>query len=773
MQSPLPQCRRTVHEQQVQAELVVVGGGLAGVLAAVRAARDGIATILIQDRPVLGGNASKEIGVPALGAGGGNNSYYFRETGLLEELLLENLYRNPEGYMEYWDATLLDLVHSQAGLTLYLNTAVDTVHMAGERIIAVEALTLSAETRTTFTAEFFVDASGDGVLGALAGAPFRQGREARAEFAEPNAPEDASSSTMGATITFWGRDMGHPVPFVRPSWARILQEADFKSGREPLLYFGNDGNILGDWWIETGHGLDHVQDAERIRFAALSLAYGVWDYIKSRSPKRELVENYALIWVSSIAGKRESRRFEGDYMLTENDILAQQTFADAVAFGGWSLDDHAEYGFDDDAPGTIFRHLPGLYQIPLRSLYSRTVPNLFFAGRNVSVTHRALSSTRLICTCALLGEAVGRAAALCLRQQLTPRQLAKGEAATALQQSLLLDDHELVGVPLCHPANLAPAAVVDASSYISCPALEHSDARLPLTQPLLHMAPVSSRLESIAFLVDCAQRSTLHYTLYLGDEKGNYFPHQQLYTGDIVINPGDAQWVTLPAPVTLAHPGWVFVELSPAPLVVVHTSGEKLPGVNSMQRHPRVLNSEGVRPYEFVNDYSDWVRVNDIWRTRHQTACFRLQPAQEAYAPGNVANAYLRPYFAPNLWVSARTDFSEPEWLQLTWETPVLLKEVRLLFDTDLDYFLRPIRTVHPFRQFPECVRDYRVEVRRDGVWATAVQVAGNYQRLRIHPLDAEPVDALRVVVERSNGAPQARIYAVLPMAAPTVNTVS
>ena len=750
----------------LSADVCIVGGGLAGCLAAVRAARDGVTTVLVQDRPVLGGNASKEIGVNPLGAGGGQNNCYFRETGLLEELLLDNLHRNPEGLLDYWDATLLDFVHHEENLTVLLNTVVDAAECDGPRVVSVSGLTLGAETRTTVTARLFVDASGDGVLGALAGAPFRQGREARAEFGEPLAPETPSADTMGASLSFWGRDLGHPVPFVAPSWARPLQTEDFRGGRHPLLYFRPGGDFQGDWWMELGAGLDHVYDAETIRWESLRLAYGVWDYAKNRSPRREELANYALLWVSTIAGKRESRRFEGDYLLTENDLLEQRAFPDVVAYGGWSLDDHAPGGFDDDAPGTVFFHLPGLYGIPLRCLYSRTVENLFFAGRNVSVTHRALSSTRLISTCALLGEAAGRAASFCLPRDLTPRALVAAPARRDLQQSLLLDDLYLPGLPLDTPANVAPLATVSASSSLAQVRLESPDGAYPLAASFLHMFPVSGALEQIDLLADCSAPTTLAYELLAGDDRGNYFPGRSLYRGEIAVPAGPAQWLPLPAPLQWDQPGWVFLRLEATPELTLRTTSEKLVGVNSFSPGPQVLLSEGARPYDFYNQYSPWVRLNDIWTTRHQSACFRLSPASESYAPAQVVNGYARPCHAPNLWISEETDFSTPEWLELSWEEPVTLREVRLTFDTDLDYFLRAIRAATPFRHFRECVRDYRLELHAADGWQEVARVTDNHQRLRLHPVPALPCTRLRVVIEATHGLPQARIYSVVALRA-------
>jgi len=750
-----------MKEVKVSVQLVIVGGGMAGCLAAVRAARDGIHTVLVQDRPVLGGNASKEIGVSPLGACGGHNNCYFRETGLIEELLLENLYRNPEGYLDYWDATLLDFVLSEPNLTLYLNTSVVAVEMDGTKIKRVIAIVLGAETRIAFEAEYFIDASGDGIIGALSGAPFRMGREAKNEFNEPQAPEVASKNTMGASILYWARDMGHAVPFVSPSWARRLEEKDFKGGRHPLQYFREDGDLYGLWWIECGHGLDSVYDAEKIRFECLRLTYGVWDYVKNRNSAREKLNNYALLWVSTIPGKRESRRFEGDYILTENDLREQREFPDSIAYGGWSLDDHVEGGFDDKRSGTTFFHLSGLYNIPLRCLYSRTIENLFFAGRNVSVTHRAFSSTRVIATCAQMGEAVGKAASICIKCDLTPRQLVTGPMISELQQSLLRDDHYIHGLRFQNPDDLAPLAKIEASSYLHSPSLVKGDALYVLDRPFLLMFSITSRLRLIELFVDAESNCSLPYHLYLGDEKGNYIPDKLVYSGKIDVGVGKEQWIRLPVELEVSNECWVFLMLQVVDGLKLHTTSEKLVGINSFENFPQVMLSKGEQPFDFYNEYSPWCRLNGIWTTKHQNACFRISPEQEVYSPKRLTIGYNRPFMAPNIWISQKTDFSSPEWILFSWERPIKIEEVRLIFDTDLDYFLRAMHSKNSFRTFQNCVRDYLVEAEIRNKWQKIAEVSDNYQRLQVHRINCAPVDKLKLVIQGANGADYASVYSV------------
>jgi len=419
-------------------DFCVVGGGMAGLLAAIAAARHGARTALIQDRPVLGGNASSEIRMHICGAHGRDN----RETGILEELLLENHYRNPQPNYSIWDSVTYGAARYQDGLALFLNCTVTGCTMAetgggdsaDRRIASVEAWQLTTETRHTIKATVFADCSGDGILAPLSGADFRIGRETRSEYSESIAPEQGDRKTMGMSCLFQAREYDSPQPFIPPAWAHRFTKPDDLRGRDCNVRRTNF------WWMEVGGEHDSIHDTEALRDELLRIAFGVWDYIKNHAPDREEWTNWALDWQGFLPGKRESRRYLGDHVLTQNDIEAEGRFDDLVAYGGWTMDDHFPAGFYHPEAGTIFHPSPSPYGIPFGSLYSRNVANLFCAGRCHSATHAAMSSTRVMATTSLMGQAVGTAAALAIREGLdSPRQI-RERRMRELQQALMNDD---------------------------------------------------------------------------------------------------------------------------------------------------------------------------------------------------------------------------------------------------------------------------------------------------------------------------------------------
>jgi len=442
----------------LESDVFIAGGGVAGVCAALAAARNGARVILVQDRSRLGGNASSEVRMHIVGADNHGARAGWREGGLIEEIRLEDAAINPHRAWELFDLMLYDKVIREPKITLLLDTTLYAADTRRRRIREVRARCDKTEHLYRIKSELFVDCTGDSRLGLETEAEFRVGRESKAEFGESLGLDQADQQTLGSSILFTARQHDRPIPFTPPPWAR-------KVTKEMLQFRGVSSWEYGYWWIEWGGQLDTIRHNERIRFELLAILLGVWDYIKN-SGDQPTSANWALETVGMIPGKRENRRLMGDYLLRQQDLQdADRTFHDAVAMGGWNLDDHPPDGFDSwrERP---FRSipLPGVYPIPFRCLYSRNVVNLLMAGRNISATHVAFSSSRVMATCAVVGQAAGTAAALCARHQVTPRALYEDQGRLReLQQTLLRDDQSIPGLANADPADWARTATVSAS----------------------------------------------------------------------------------------------------------------------------------------------------------------------------------------------------------------------------------------------------------------------------------------------------------------------
>ncbi len=379
--------------ETVKADFVVVGGGLPGTCAAMAAARRGLKVALVQDRPVLGGNASAEIRVWCAGEA---------RHDLVREL--RSCFMNRGADMALCDRHRMRLVEDEKNIDLRtLTRAFGVEKNADGTIKAVKALDLRSNRVVRFEAPLFCDATGDGWVGFWAGADWRMGREARDEFNEARAPDVADGDTLGASIMWTSAEANASVPFSAP-WA------------EPRA--NGIVAVAGEWNWEYGIHQDMIAQGEEIRDRLLLAIYGSFSLAK-KQPKNA---NRVLNLCPWLLGKRESRRLLGDWILSQNDVEARTPFKDAIAAGSWSIDLH----YDDCRPGVDFLTtckgaMNGRYWIPYRSIYSRNVGNLFMAGRCFSCTHVGLGSPRVICTLSQLGVAAGEAAALCRELGETPR----------------------------------------------------------------------------------------------------------------------------------------------------------------------------------------------------------------------------------------------------------------------------------------------------------------------------------------------------------------
>lgn len=738
-----------MRSEVIESEITVVGGGLAGICAAVAAARSGKSVALVQNRPVLGGNSSSEVRVWVCGATAHGVQHFARETGIMGELFVENQYRNPDGNPYYWDLLLLETVRAEPNIRLFLNTDVRTVAVDGPEsnrtIKSVKGWQQGSETEFEFVSDVFIDCSGDGLVGLLAGAHYRSGREPRFEFNESWAPEVPDENMLGSTILFYTKDVGHPVKFVPPEFAIDVMATTIPQHR----IIRTEMNGCDYWWIEWGGEVDVVDDNEHIRDELQAAVYGIWDHIKN-SGKFD-ADNLTLEWIGSVPGKREYRRFVGDHVLTQHDILGQTRFEDRVAFGGWSIDLHPPGGIYATEAGSRHWHPDGNYHIPLRCFYSANVSNMWMAGRNISASHVAFGTTRVMATCAIGGEAAGAAAALAHTLGVTPRKLAT-EHIDDLHHELVRSDASVLGVLNDDPRDLVRRASASASSTLTMINSQHSIGTHRLDSSIGVTVPAWPRIETLRVLVDAGADTTFEAELYDVSQPQNYVPGKLSRAVQVELVAGESQWVDLRFDWIPEEPQNAFLVLKANPAVSVHHSDEVAPGLLCFEyREP----SAGEKYTE------QWRAWKYIWH--NEGLCLQLTERTEAYAPDRVIGGYARPYGGPQMWVSDSMTADREPWLELTWPTSQQISEIAVIFDDDVNEDL--INLHHhrtPFDILPTLVRDYRVEARLDGDWTTVASVTGNRRRRRTHQLaDTIHTDSLRVVVEATNGTPAARVISV------------
>lgn len=755
-------------------DLVVCGGGLAGFCAAVAAARHGVSVCLIQDRPVFGGNSSSEIRVTPHGAAAFHA--YARETGIISELLIAERAVNHEKIIEngwtnsVWDMVMYDMAVTTPNLTFHLNTSIQGVTTAEGGITAVRAVVANAETVLNIEGKMFIDCTGDGIVADQAGCEWRFGTESKEEFDEPHAPIQASSDTMGNSIHFRAKDMGSPVPFRAPDWAVKHEDPDYfyKQGRN----FTNTES--GYWWIEIGIPWDTIHDNENIRHELTRHTLGIWDWMKNRDPVlKEKTRNMALDWIGQVPGKRESRRVIGEYFMTEHDILNVTAFEDEIAFGGWFIDLHTPGGLlaDHAEPSSAEGHSEtsdyaqksycGPYGIPFRIMVAKDANNLMMAGRNVSVTHAALGTVRVMSTTALMGQAAGTGAAYALRHGLRLNEL-KGKAMADIRQQLLRDGCFLPNAVNIDEKDHARQATVTASSVLRVSGSEPSSRDSTLgfrsaeAQDALRdkQEPLSfTRGQWIALeggVIDSIEVCLSNLTGENRQVRASIVPVDHIWdyrvdTGQVygetvlVVPPGEKQWIRWEAALHVAQASSRFVrlQLDRSPDVQWHSAGKVIPG------HIAAYDMGGGK----MRRYSDG-----------GTLSYRLSPPQRSFGAEQIITGVTRPYRGTNLWISDPAE-PLPQQVNLNWEETIPLSEVQLTFPGHL---FREYHQYPPFYWDPQCPKDYRIEALIDGEWTVIVRKKDNFQQLNRHKLDSEIRTAsLCVIVEATNGDPSAALYEI------------
>lgn len=702
-------------------DVVVVGGGLAGVCAAIAAAREGMRVILVQDRPVLGGNSSSEVRLWVLGATShmGNNNRWAREGGIIDELLVENMYRNPEGNALILDTILLEKVMCEPNIELLLNTAVfNLVKADADKIEYVEAFCSQNQSLYQLEAPAFIDASGDGIVGFLAGAAFRMGAESKEEFGESFAPSAEYGELLGHSIYFYSKDVGRPVQFVPPSFAikDITSIPRYKS-------FNAKDYGCRLWWIEYGGRLDTVTDTEKIKWELWKVVYGVWNYIKNSGEFPE-AENLTLEWVGHIPGKRESRRFEGDYMIRQQDIVEQRTHADAVSFGGWSIDLHPADGVFSEKPGCNQWHSKGIYQVPYRALYSRNVSNLFLAGRLISATHVAFGSTRVMATCAAMAQVVGTAAAICIERNISPRAIYSEGHIGMLQQRLLLRGAYIPGVKRKDGRDLVHQARLKASSEFSLSELPEHNIAIPIRYAVAQMIPLpAGEVPCMTFHATAEADTLLQVAIRISESAGNHTPEITLWQKVLPIHPG-RNCLQIEFDAEMPERAYAYVTFESNPGVQLHYSRYRVTGLLSVsnQVNPSVSNygRQDPPPGIGMDAFEFWCPAR---RPLGYNLAFKIAAPLRTFGAEMVRNGVDRPTCQPNAWVADLND--QAPYLALHWGQPQSISRVELYFDTDFDHPMETVLMGHPENVMPFCIRDYSLE---DGEGNLLCQVQGNYQ---------------------------------------------
>jgi len=701
--------KREVTKIEKKFDLVVVGGGMTGVCCAITAARQGIKVALIQDRPVLGGNASSEVRLWVLGATShmGNNNRWSREGGVIDEILVENTFRNKEGNPVLFDMVLVDKVLAEKNIELFLNTVVFDIEKSSDNVIStVTAFNPQNQIEYNFAAKLFADCSGDGIVSYLSGASFRIGAEDKEENLELFAPDkNEYGELLGHSIFFYMKDTGKAVKYVAPDFALKDVEATISKVMKPE-YFSSNQHGCKYWWLEYGGRIDTIHDTEAIKFELWKVVYGIWDYIKN-SGKYPEATNYTLEWVGVIPGKRESRRFKGHYMLTQQDVIEQHNYYDSVAYGGWSIDLHPADGVYSDKNGCNQWHSKGIYPIPYRCFVSYDIENLFIGGRLISASHVAFGSSRVMGTSAHGGQAIGVAAAFCIKENKNPAKFIEVEEVKKIQRALITTGQYIPQLKLNDFGGKVSTAKIDVSSELALSELKENGDYFRLDYPAAMLLPIKGNIPKMRLKVKSSEITNLTIQIRASYKPFNFTPDAILFVKSYSLVEGQ-QELKIEFDEINVEKGYYFICFLKNSVVELAESDQLVTGIKSVfnYQNPAVSNYGTQRPPKKIG-----VETFELWcpmrRPKGKNFALKFSPALKGFESSNLRNEFFRPIIGTNAWVASLAD--ESPTLTLMWNEIQKINKIRLFFDTDADHAMESVQMGHHDSIMPFCIKEYKI----------------------------------------------------------------
>lgn len=751
-------------------DILVIGAGLAGVCAAISAARNGCSVVLLEKYRTLGGNGGPDVGVHPSGAH--RFHPYAVETGIMEELIEEAAWRGAKtltydhhyNISQQWDTVMSDTL-KEAGVTvLRCNYAKSPVVEDGtiKKVIVEDISTYHTREITVNVA--VIDSSGDGNVSALAGAKFRMGREAKATYNERSAPEKADNITLGSSIVGYVRKTGAEVSFTPPEGI-----PEYYPGYEhsPTKFRPNGESVLV-YPTETGgeNSSDTIEDEHEIYNTLLGQLYAWWE-----RGKREFPENkdWELVWVSPRVAKRESRRFEGAYTLNQNDVEAGKIFEDAIGFGGFAEDLHYPRPEREKYIEINYIAIPPLYSIPYRSIYSKDIKNLFFASRLCSVSHLAHGTVRLQRTLSTLGMAAGVAAGLCKKYSCEPEDIYE-KHLEELQQAMLKQDISVMGKKNADPLDLARKATVTAGSYQKF-GVENTEEFLPLENTTtLMLWDWKERLDTFScYLKNAGEEKEITATLRLFNPERKYKENSENKKFSYMGVSNQMEWgvddtrekfqiikeikFTVPA----NYSGWCEIPFDTELILKDEYNDDARYAVE-------LSNTEGVswsvnhKHYDFCRR-AQWHEGDREYSSCYEGLAFNITPSPSYGNPENVIDGVNRRWSTNpvHAWIS---EDKNPQSIELSWKEAVEINKVNITFDTFTRAYSRMPLDCRQ-KVSPILVKKYSVEALIDGGWVTIAEKDNNYHRFNTLNFDTVKTDKLRInTLEVWNGG-ESRIYEI------------
>jgi len=757
--------------EKMETDVLVIGLGLAGVCAAVTAARQGCSVIALEKFRTLGGNGGPEVGVHPSGAH--RFHPYAAETGVMEEMIEEAAWKGAKtltfdhhyNISQQWDG-ILDATMEKAGVqVLRCHYAKEPVVENGKITKVIVEDIATYHTREITVNYAVVDSSGDGNISAAAGAEYRMGREAKSTYGERSAPDVADNITLGTSLVGYVRKSNKPVSFTPPDGT-----SPYRPGYEhsPTRMSANSEAILV-YPTETGgeNSADTIEDDHEIYRTLLDQFYAWWNRGKKEFPENE---NWELVWVSPRAARRESRRFVGDYTLTQNDVEKGTIFSDAIGFGGFAEDLHYPRPENEKYIEIRYIAIPPLYTIPYRSTYSKDIDNLFFASRLCSVSHLAHGTVRLQRTLSTIGMAVGTAAGLCKKYNCQPRDI-YNEHMSELQQIMLKEDITIPGIVNEDADDLARKATVTADSFAPFGVKETSDF-LPMDKVRgVMLWDWKERLDSFSCYLKNTNNKEVSLTATLrlfepdvkykeNSQKKNfkYFNmHNQMEWGVDDTCDNFRKIKEVKVDIQSNYEGWINIPFD-TQLVEKDQYNDDVRYLVEISPADGVYWSKSSKSYDFCRR-AELTEGEAEYTTYYDGHSFNISPAPYYGDPQNVIDGVSRRWATNpvHMWIA---EDKGPQSITLNWEEEVEISKINITFDSLSRAFHKmPLDCNERVSEL--LAKHYTVEALVDGIWKTVIEKDNNYHRFNKLSFDTVKTKKIRVNVLENHGDKTARIYEI------------
>ena len=724
-----------------RADILIIGGGLSGICAAIAASREGATVNLVERLDELGGSIGGNIQMP-LDSAGTSNEIFFRESGLYEEIISAIRFYNGEGSYAGQARALLTFLKTEPNITPYLgyHCLTASLNPAQDRIESCSAISQREGNEVLFRAKYFVDASGCGHLTKLAEAPGEMGVDLMLDSISPHNATFRSAALIEVDSCI------SPIRFRCPEWVKIKWEKNHLPARASWLK-SLEKQVCGF------HHLEWITEDPEIPDAA-ELCWAAWDYLKNRSPLKKMAEGLMIKRIIPLPSPQNTFRGLGDYILTKKDLLSGKIFTDSVAVGRSPLCENRSLIYASTGKFA----LPQAFEIPLRCLYSKKVRNLLWTGGQASCDAVVSNSLSHPPTAAQMGSAVGFCSARCIAQKRLPRTLVKAGYVEKIRTGLNQRNHRTSRLPIIEEENLAAQATVIASTTWSQQNLDKLPKvyGLETKNCLIQFPLITDHLDTVRLLLLCDQPQILDVRLLSGSPQNENVPGNCLEVNSIKVENSGEQWIEFNAKTKIPTKGWYYLEIRSSKSFRL-VEGRNAPPGHLVQYPRKLCKVEG------ENQYSNYSPIRNYHPVPHNCAVMKLHPIQKNYQANEVTTHSSRPHKGPDLWVSQPTDFTYPEFIEISWSTIVTLNRIELFFDPSFGYNSLPHpKPIENGAISCSIIKDYNIYTTDPcGKSVRLIEVRDNQEVHRSHLFEDRLIKSIELEIVSTHGLDRAQIFRI------------